>query len=549
MSASSRTPGRPANTFTQRLATTPSGQGPSVGTWGYTNAGDVWVAAVDPGATGQSLWIQMVSSASIAIPLNQIPFGTGTGLTSSTLLTYDPTTEMMIAPQIAIVRAAQSGVAIQPLLQAAPGNDAAAAVNAQVRDVAFDLNRDVTLLAGAGLTNQLAFSVLPPTYLFDAPDTIPVAAAAYIMGAPLQSTNATITSSRGLWIDTGPNAAGVRTSLWVTGQANSGALRVPASTEQPDFVVDSTRTVTWDTGALALQRFNRMGAPTIAFPAPSTVTETSTLDVDGPQEGNNATFTAAYAIKASLATTVPNDVRTVMRLLRYVTGVTAGGAGIGAALELAAENGASNAAIAARLDGVLTEVATPGSEESRFSVNILGSGALGEALRVSGPSASAPVQRLDVIAGFAGGAGVYLAAAGEDAASINLRGATGGTTGSVRLRNPGDTLTIFGVQPNAGGTNHGPTLDYEDGSADPGGNVTIDHASGKAAFAAGSATCTVTNNLVTAASTVIPVLQEADGTLTSILRCVPGAGSFVVTGNAAATGVTTFGFIVLNPSA
>lgn len=88
-------------------------------------------------------------------------------------------------------------------------------------------------------------------------------------------------------------------------------------------------------------------------------------------------------------------------------------------------------------------------------------------------------------------------------------------------------------------------LGYTDSSGTP-GNVTNNSANGKAAFAAAASTCVVTSSLVTAASVVHVQMEGADATLTSILRVVPAAGSFTVTGNAAATAATRFSFTVIN---
>lgn len=86
---------------------------------------------------------------------------------------------------------------------------------------------------------------------------------------------------------------------------------------------------------------------------------------------------------------------------------------------------------------------------------------------------------------------------------------------------------------------------YVDSSATP-GNVTNNSARGRAAFAVGASNVTVTNNMVAATSTVLVVLETSDATLTQILRVTPGAGSFIVTGNAIATAATTFSFQVIN---
>lgn len=86
---------------------------------------------------------------------------------------------------------------------------------------------------------------------------------------------------------------------------------------------------------------------------------------------------------------------------------------------------------------------------------------------------------------------------------------------------------------------------YTDDSANP-GNRTVDKARGKNAFAIGAAAVTITNSLVTANSQIICTLEFGDATLTQILRTIPGAGSFVVTGNANATAATKFSWLVIN---
>lgn len=79
-------------------------------------------------------------------------------------------------------------------------------------------------------------------------------------------------------------------------------------------------------------------------------------------------------------------------------------------------------------------------------------------------------------------------------------------------------------------------------------NPTINKPSGQVSVAIGASTVTVTNNLVTATSIVLAVLQFVDATATQILSVVPGSGSFVITVNANATALTKIGFVVINPS-
>lgn len=78
------------------------------------------------------------------------------------------------------------------------------------------------------------------------------------------------------------------------------------------------------------------------------------------------------------------------------------------------------------------------------------------------------------------------------------------------------------------------------------GNRTVNANRGKNSFDIGATAVTVTNNLVTANSQVLCSLEFIDASLTQILTVIPGAGSFVVTGNATATAATKFSWMVIN---
>jgi len=58
---------------------------------------------------------------------------------------------------------------------------------------------------------------------------------------------------------------------------------------------------------------------------------------------------------------------------------------------------------------------------------------------------------------------------------------------------------------------------------------------GRVAIAAGASSVVVTNSFITATSCVFAQIQNFDATLTTILRVVPGAGSFTIQGNVNAT--------------
>lgn len=78
------------------------------------------------------------------------------------------------------------------------------------------------------------------------------------------------------------------------------------------------------------------------------------------------------------------------------------------------------------------------------------------------------------------------------------------------------------------------------------GNVTNNSANGRAAFAAAANSVVVTNSSVAATDTVqVTLLGAADATLLYVTGVTVGAGSFTVTGNAAATAAKGFMFTVI----
>jgi hypothetical protein len=88
------------------------------------------------------------------------------------------------------------------------------------------------------------------------------------------------------------------------------------------------------------------------------------------------------------------------------------------------------------------------------------------------------------------------------------------------------------------------TVVSTDSSGTP-GNATNNNLSGRAAFAAAGTSVVITNSLVTAASKIFVQVNGNDATLKSA-TVTAAAGSFTVTGNAAATATTVFDFLVVN---
>ncbi|CAB4168717.1 hypothetical protein UFOVP580_24 [uncultured Caudovirales phage] len=88
-------------------------------------------------------------------------------------------------------------------------------------------------------------------------------------------------------------------------------------------------------------------------------------------------------------------------------------------------------------------------------------------------------------------------------------------------------------------------LDRTDTSGTP-GNATINQCLGRAAFAAAASTVVISDTRVTTNSEIFVQLRTADSTLTIARVTSQGAGTFTVTGNAAATAITQFSFLVVN---
>lgn len=81
------------------------------------------------------------------------------------------------------------------------------------------------------------------------------------------------------------------------------------------------------------------------------------------------------------------------------------------------------------------------------------------------------------------------------------------------------------------------------------GAATANQNQGRASIAAAASSVVITNNLVNANSVLEAVIAQgsADGTLTSVVRVVPAAGSFTIFGNAAATAAVVVDWKLLNP--
>lgn len=189
---------------------------------------------------------------------------------------------------------------------------------------------------------------------------------------------------------------------------------------------------------------------------------------------------------------------------------------------------------------VFSEYDTPESNSVLPNKNSKGSSIFGPTAAQVAAGMSAPVVINAAGTGLLGANGSALAA---------MPGTFTTLAASSTVSGAGFT-TYFAAPPSIGTTTPGIVktsnlqATYTDSSGTP-GSVTNNSPRGRAAFAAAGTSVVVTNSLVAATSTVLVQLGGADATLTSV-RVTAAAGSFTVTGNAAATGITPFDFLVIN---
>lgn len=129
------------------------------------------------------------------------------------------------------------------------------------------------------------------------------------------------------------------------------------------------------------------------------------------------------------------------------------------------------------------------------------------------------------------------------------------TTGNVSSADTGTVTPLACVQVGTAPTSPNSTSDVQFGgsiglartiqAAGQTGNKTANTMSGNIRIAAAGTTVTVTNSLCTATSIVLANVESNDATAFSA-KCVPGAGSFTITLNAACTAETNITWVLFN---
>lgn len=124
--------------------------------------------------------------------------------------------------QLSVKASAQSSSALTPTIALTGGAHTTLTASTEVIDVAVDLSQTKQWATGA-LTTQRAARVIAPTYAFVGASTLALAATLAISGAPAAGTNATITNSLALWVESGAVGYGAA-------PAQSGATRYSTNT-------------------------------------------------------------------------------------------------------------------------------------------------------------------------------------------------------------------------------------------------------------------------------------------------------------------------------
>ena len=134
---------------------------------------------------------------------------------------------------------------------------------------------------------------------------------------------------------------------------------------------------------------------------------------------------------------------------------------------------------------------------------------------------------------------------GVDSGTVSGLLTIAGAPGAVAITGGTINNTTIGATTRAAGSFTALASTATDSTGTP-GNVTNNSANGRAAFAAAGSTVVVTSSAVAVTDTVhVTLLGAADATLLYVVGVTVAAGSFTVTGNAAATATKGFMFTVI----
>lgn len=308
------------------------------GTTNFLRADGTWAAPSGTGTIGGS------------ISSGQVAYGSGANtIQGSSTLTYGATTGIAIAPT-----AVSSGTQTAFTLTGAANTSQTAST--EVIDANFNLARTVQFATGAK-TTQRAMLVQAPTYTAVGATTITNAATFAISGAPVASTNVTITNAYAINVESGAYggpAGSASAPTYCVGVRNSGLYSLASSTDDIAIAsggkymvsfrganatqslamvdiapgssqntgspcllrvynnTDSTLTASteaafvifdysngrgFSSGTITAQRATKIVAPSYFFNSASTITTAATVAISGaPTAGSNATITNAYAL-------------------------------------------------------------------------------------------------------------------------------------------------------------------------------------------------------------------------------------------------------------
>lgn len=164
--------------------------------------------------------------------------------------------------------------------------------------------------------------------------TVPNAATLKIVGAPIASTNVTITNPYSLWIAGGKSRFDEQVSLTSTSNTVLSITPTSAPTGSASEFIAGINTIASTVAFATTQQTGdfigrKMGQSTLTNPSSGTITNASTLKITGaPIASTNVTITNAYALWVAAGTTKLDGSISATGLLTSTGGITMSSADI-----------------------------------------------------------------------------------------------------------------------------------------------------------------------------------------------------------------------------
>lgn len=244
-----------------------------VGGSGGGGAGDIEGVTAGAGLTGGgtsgTVTLDVGAGTGITVNANDVAINYGTAATWTAAHIWNTSTTPIVVTQGAAATGSPAAVTITGAAHTT------LTASTQATDIVFALARTVQFATGA-LTAQRAFSITAPTYSFVGASTLSTAATVAISGPPVAGTNATLTQTLALWVESGQVGTALGSasapSYSFVGDANTGVFSSGA--DALDFTTGGTSRVTLSTSAMTTTVPYRTASGSAGAPAYSFTSST-----------------------------------------------------------------------------------------------------------------------------------------------------------------------------------------------------------------------------------------------------------------------------------